>query len=69
MLVLSRRAGESLMIGSDIEITVTKISKRRVSLAIVAPRGVKVLRRELRSLLAPPTESPATVPTSIPTSH
>lgn len=53
---------------ADIEIMVKKISQQKVSLVIVAPRGVKVLLCELRSLLALPA-APTTLSNSIPSSH
>ena len=47
MLVLSRRPGESILIGS-VEVKVIKIKGTgAVSLAIHAPDDVKILRREL----------------------
>lgn len=47
MLVISRRKGESLLIGDDIEITVTKIEENTVKLSISAPRSITILRKEL----------------------
>lgn len=47
MLVLSRKVSEKLMIGDDISITVTRISKDKVRLAVDAPDDVRVLRSEL----------------------
>ena len=46
MLVLRRRVGESIAIGSDIEIEVIEISRTRVKLGVRAPRTVSVVRRE-----------------------
>lgn len=48
MLVLSRKAGESVLIGHEIEVTVVRISGKQVRLKIEAPRTVPVLREELR---------------------
>ena len=45
MLVLSRKVRQKLVIGNDIEITVTKIKGGRVSLGIDAPQKY-VVRRE-----------------------
>lgn len=47
MLILTRRPGESLRIGEDITITITKISRGQVGIAITAPQNVKILREEL----------------------
>ncbi len=48
MLILSRRSGESIDIGADVEITVLEVSGEHVRLGISAPRSVPVVRRELR---------------------
>jgi carbon storage regulator len=47
MLVLSRKKGESLLIGNDIEITIVKVDDGSVKLAISAPKSVSILRKEL----------------------
>ena len=47
MLVLSRKPGESLRIGTDIELTVVEIRGDSVRLAIKAPREIPVWRGEL----------------------
>lgn len=47
MLVISRKKGESLLIGDDIEITVVKIDENSVKLSISAPKSVTILRKEL----------------------
>jgi carbon storage regulator len=47
MLVLTRREGESLLIGDDVEITIVEISGNRVRLGVTAPRTVNVVRVEL----------------------
>ena len=50
MLVLSRRAGERLIIGDDIVVTVREIRQDQVKLCIEAPRDVAVDREEIRKL-------------------
>jgi carbon storage regulator len=50
MLVLRRRAGESLLLGPDIEIEVIEISRSRVKLGVRAPRELSVVRREAASI-------------------
>ncbi len=47
MLVVSRKANESFVIGDNIVVTVLKIVGGKVSLGIEAPRDVDVRRSEL----------------------
>ena len=47
MLVLSRRPGESVVLGEDITITILEVRGDVVRVGIDAPRSVKVHRAEL----------------------
>ncbi|APF23104.1 carbon storage regulator CsrA [Clostridium butyricum] len=47
MLIITRKKGESLMIGDDIEITISKIEDGSVKIGIQAPKNITVLRKEL----------------------
>ncbi|GLY96853.1 carbon storage regulator CsrA [Actinoplanes sp. NBRC 103695] len=47
MLVLTRRAGESVMIGDDVVITVLEARGDVIRLGIQAPRDVRVHREEV----------------------
>ena len=47
MLVITRRNGESILIGDDIEISISKIEDGSVKLAIKAPKEMTILRKEL----------------------
>lgn len=47
MLILQRKAGESLVIGGDITVSVVSVDGMRVRLAITAPDDVQILRSEL----------------------
>ncbi|MHC6179285.1 carbon storage regulator CsrA [Clostridium sp. JNZ X4-2] len=47
MLVISRKKGESFLIGDNIEITISKIEEGTVKLSISAPRNITILRKEL----------------------
>jgi carbon storage regulator len=47
MLVLTRKKGESILIGDNIEITIVKLDDGTVKLAIDAPKNVIILRKEL----------------------
>jgi carbon storage regulator len=52
MLVLSRRVGESIVIGDDITITVLEFRGEVVRIGVDAPRSVQVRRQELLAELA-----------------
>ncbi len=47
MLVLSRRPGESVMIGDQITVTVVEVRGDQIRIGIDAPRSVKVYREEI----------------------
>lgn len=47
MLIITRKKGESFMIGDDIEITVSKLDDGSVKLGIRAPKDITILRKEL----------------------
>lgn len=47
MLIITRKKGESLMIGDDIEIVINKIEDGSVKIGINAPKDVTILRKEL----------------------
>jgi carbon storage regulator len=48
MLVLSRKVGQRLKIGTDIIVVVSKIEGSRVKLGVEAPAHVVVVREELK---------------------
>lgn len=47
MLVLTRKANQSIMIGDDIEVSVLSVLGEKVRLGIQAPRDVPVFRKEV----------------------
>jgi carbon storage regulator len=47
MLVLSRKPSESVLIGSDVKITILKVERSHVRIGIEAPGEVTILRAEL----------------------
>jgi carbon storage regulator len=50
MLILTRREGETLLIGDNIKVTVLAVNGSEVRIGIQAPRDVAVLRKELLDL-------------------
>jgi carbon storage regulator len=52
MLVIRRRAGETLLIGDDVELEILEIGASQVKLGIRAPREITVLRKEIRLTMA-----------------
>lgn len=48
MLILTRRPGEMLRIGDDIEVTVMAVNGSQVRIGIKAPQDVRVDREEIR---------------------
>lgn len=47
MLVLTRKANQSIMIGDDVEVTVLAVSRDKIRLGITAPKDVPVYREEV----------------------
>lgn len=47
MLVLKRKAGESLIISDNIEIKIIEVVDGRVKIGIEAPRDISVMRKEV----------------------
>ncbi|GAB2721161.1 carbon storage regulator CsrA [Paenibacillus thermoaerophilus] len=51
MLVLSRKKGEAILIGDDIELTVLEVEGETIKLGIKAPRDVRIFRKEIYSAI------------------
>ena len=47
MLVVTRRTGQSILLGHDVEIFVLEAVGSQVRIGVNAPRSVRILRREL----------------------
>lgn len=51
MLVLSRKKGESIVIGDNIVLTIVEVRGDKIRLGIEAPREVPVHRQEIRDAI------------------
>lgn len=47
MLILTRRVGETLMVGNDVTVTIVGVKGKQVRIGINAPRDVAVHREEV----------------------
>jgi carbon storage regulator len=47
MLVLTRKTGEAIQIGDDIEITVLSVKGDQIKLGINAPKNIEIHRKEI----------------------
>ncbi|MCR4717802.1 MAG: carbon storage regulator CsrA [Lachnospiraceae bacterium] len=47
MLALSRKSGESIIVGNNVEITILEVKGDQVKVGINAPKSVPVYRKEL----------------------
>jgi len=47
MLILTRRVGETIMIGSDVEFTVLGVKGAQIRVGVKAPKNVTVHREEI----------------------
>ena len=48
MLVMSRRQGETILIGDEIEIVIAHVGRSRVKVGIRAPRQMLVIAHEMK---------------------
>lgn len=67
MLVLTRRSGESIVIGNDVRVRVLGSSGSRVRLGIEAPLDVRILREKAEP--QPAADTPASEATPVLASH
>lgn len=51
MLVLSRRVGETVIVGDQVKVTVLRIIGTQVRLGIAAPKDIPVHREEIRKTM------------------
>jgi len=50
MLIIARHKGQRILIGDDVEVVVTELSKGVVKLGIVAPTSLTILRGETKEI-------------------
>jgi carbon storage regulator len=50
MLIIARRKGQRILIGDDVEVVVTELSKGIVKIGIVAPTTCTILRGETKDI-------------------
>lgn len=60
MLVVTRKLGESIVVGDGIEIQVVSLGKNGVRIGVTAPRDIPVHRREVYDLVVAANRSAAT---------
>jgi len=51
MLVLSRKVGETILIGDKIAVTVVRVTQGTVRLGVEAPKEMSIVRREIGNRL------------------
>ena len=66
MLVLTRKIGDSILIGDSIKIQVVNVKGCQVRLGISAPKETKIFRQEIlenmkKSLNSPPPKEPKSI--------
>jgi len=47
MLILTRKAGETIIIGDDIKVTILGVTNKQIRMGIDAPKDVPVHREEI----------------------
>ncbi|SFF39406.1 carbon storage regulator, CsrA [Fontimonas thermophila] len=59
MLILTRRVGETVVIGGDIEVTILGVKGNQVRVGVKAPRDVAVHREEILERIKREGDHPA----------
>jgi carbon storage regulator len=66
MLIVTRRAGERIMVGDDVVVEVIEIVGNQVRIGINAPRSVPVYREEIYTAVQDENRAAASAPAELP---
>lgn len=61
MLILTRKTGESILIGDDIQVVITSIDQNRVRVGIKSPKHIPIYREELYRKIQEENRSAASI--------
>jgi carbon storage regulator len=65
MLIITRRAGEKVMVGDDVVVHVLEVAGNSVRIGIEAPRSVPVYREEIWNAVREENRAAAQTPASV----
>lgn len=66
MLIVTRRAGEKVMLGDDIVVEIMEVAGNTVRIGIAAPRSLPVYREEIWDAVRAENLAAASAPASLP---
>jgi len=66
MLMMTRRAGQKIIVGEDVTIEVVEVAGNTVRIGVNAPRSVPVYREEIWTAVRAENEAAAAAPTDLP---
>jgi carbon storage regulator len=66
MLIVTRRAGERIMVGDDVVVEVIEIVGNQVRIGINAPRSIPVYREEIYTAVQEENRAAAEAPADLP---
>jgi carbon storage regulator len=66
MLMMTRRAGQKIVVGDDITIEVVEVAGNTVRIGVNAPRSVPVYREEIWTAVRAENEAAAAAPAELP---